>query len=409
MGASKLRHGGFLEVCRSAVCWIFLGLAFFAPLVAWIAWRWGRGHRDIQMVVFRVQGDSMAPTLVGIHDLADCCVCEMTWPIQRNSANHKESLVCFHCGETTRRIHDSSPDLVAMKAIDNGDQGSGDIKDLRRGDLVAVNWQGKQRLKRVAAVCGDSVDQVGLHLIVNGQRLEDLLAREDTLAVPLPWMPVDLDHRRRQTRWFSDQGWYRDEEGNWIASSSDWLTYHHRSIHHQNGASEIWDDYPYNVEVDRKLQSVDRLRLQMDVTNARQMTVEIAFWCSDGPRSISINPKGNQECEVSSLISERTDGVPVSPRRPVAVRVKQGQGTLSNLTLMRLIQYRIRPHDDATIYPLTMKAGELFVVGDNVPLSIDSRDVGKLKTDQVFGKVTRFISPGLPKKKLAEPREDRGH
>jgi signal peptidase I len=44
------------------------------------------------------------------------------------------------------------------------------------GDVVAVRWDGHRRIKRVAAVGGDTVSISAGRLLVNGQRLEDRLA-----------------------------------------------------------------------------------------------------------------------------------------------------------------------------------------------------------------------------------------
>ena len=59
----------------------------------------------------------------------------------------------------------------------------------------------------------------------------------------------------------------------------------------------------------------------------------------------------------------------------------------SCLQLARQIEYRLRPHDDRSRYPIRLGSSEYFVLGDNVPVSLDSRDFGVIQERAVKGRV----------------------
>jgi len=77
--------------------------------------------------------------------------------------------------------------------------------------------------------------------------------------------------------------------------------------------------------------------------------------------------------------------VPVTKSRPIAISASHSDVAIRNLRVTRSLEYRLRPRDDRSPYPLKLKAGSCFVLGDNVPLSVDSRQLGALPTSQIVG------------------------
>ena len=45
------------------------------------------------------------------------------------------------------------------------------------------------------------------------------------------------------------------------------------------------------------------------------------------------------------------------------------------------------PQDELVVYPITLKEGQIFVLGDNRAVSIDSRTIGPVATSQTRGKI----------------------
>jgi type IV secretory pathway protease TraF len=60
---------------------------------------------------------------------------------------------------------------------------------------------------------------------------------------------------------------------------------------------------------------------------------------------------------------------------------------LRQLTVRRRVEYRTGPSDNRDRYPLTLSEGEYFLVGDNVPISRDSRHWGGVGGDRIVGRV----------------------
>ena len=159
-------------------------------------------------------------------------------------------------------------------------------------------------------------------------------------------------------------------------AGSDWLIYQHRSIHEGNKVSCIWDDYPCNIGLSRKLQPARRLVLRGVAHTSDRALLQVVFWIGDQPVGLTWKIERDGEFSVSSDEALPVNDVPVTTVAPVALRVVAGDLKLSRLQLSRQIEYRLRPHDDHTCYPMELANDEYFVVGDNVPVSLDSRNFG---------------------------------
>jgi hypothetical protein len=163
-------------------------------------------------------------------------------------------------------------------------------------------------------------------------------------------------------------------------------------VYDQDRPSPVWDDYPFNVGLQRKLYSVDRFSCQGEIHCQSQATLEVAFWSNTGSALASVTISGSQHFTVSFHDAVAADGLPVSSHSPVAVRFIGGPVELVSLSIYRLIEYRVRPHDDRDRYPLRIGAGQCFVLGDNVPVSVDSRDLGPVPISSIVGLVTKVVA-----------------
>jgi type IV secretory pathway protease TraF len=361
----------------------FLAAAFLVllPVVAWTSWWRGQSRKAAESAIMRIDGGSMAPSLIGTHRTADCDFCHLQWPVTVQAESVATKTFCFHCGKAATVTGEvSRGDVVRVRPLDTS---QGDTS-LSRGDLVAVRWGGKQRVKRILGMPGDRVDIRGSMLIVNGQRFDDLLIRDEGRVFPLPWMLVDNDSKRMKSRWQSTNGWTRSDSGHWVSEETHWLVYQHQSHHDQNGMSRIWDDYPFNVHVDRKLYPVDRLRVTIDSSEPVGLTFEVAFWTPDGNRAVTLQASSGPRFAINtSMVGSPTDA-PVDPQHPIAIR-STNPVRLACIKLERANQYRIRPEDDLSQYPVTLGQNQYFVVGDNTPISIDSRSIGTVTENQIIG------------------------
>jgi type IV secretory pathway protease TraF len=381
-----------------------IALTVLAVGLAWIGWTAGRvrsaavnGSGPPPTTNQRVvAGASMAPTLLGPSCSALCKVCNLTWsldPVAADLPPHR--LLCSHCGQTMSL---QQPTATAPDSADRVEvQSLGSDRRLFRGQLVAVRPVGaKPFIKRVVALPDDTVDidPKGRHLLVNGQRIEDtLFSRSEIL--PLPRFLVDRDRSRAESRWASaPQAWTRDAQRGWHldpASDAGWLVYGHQSVYDGNQPSGVLDDYPYNVAAQRRLQPVDRLFLSGHCQSQTPATIQVAFWSETETLIASVDVDRDSDFSVSCYDAVASTGGPLAPpvreTCPVAIRVQGQSVTLSALVVERLVQYRLRPTDDRTVYPLKLGPGQLFVLGDNVPVSVDSRDYGCVRDDEIEGTV----------------------
>jgi type IV secretory pathway protease TraF len=385
-------------------------LVLITPLLVWSAWQWGqRDAKPISDVMpisdlhsFQVTGNSMAPTLLGACKIAECELCQLYWYVDVTSTRRKSSRVlCSHCGEQMKfvdraqipQVNEIAADVVEIRPLSMQTL-SADATDLKRGDLVAIEWDGQLHVKRIAALPGDVVKLDGPRLKIDDKRFEDLLV-ESKSPVDLPQFLVDDDSRREVSRWSSeatDSPWQRTDSRRWRwtgPSMSPWLIYNHKSVYDHDRPSRVWDDYQINVGLDRKLYGVDRLQLDGTVHCQSPTAVLIAFWSGAGNVLGTISVSKDQTLAVSYHDGALADDLPVTAEHPIAIRVAAGPFTFESLKIQRLIEYRLRPGDDRDRYPLPVGPGQCFVLGDNVPVSVDSRDMGLVPISSIVGLVTK--------------------
>lgn len=348
-----------------------------------------------------VSGASMVPTLLGPSAAAHCATCRLNCRVDAGAIDATpQRVLCSHCG---RPLHIDRSVISPQRSAVNADIVDVVAKDRdevpARGSLIAATReQSPWFVKRLIGLPGDviGVHEDGMHLTLNGRRIEDALVEMDD-RFPLPRFLVDDDRFRQQSRWSSPGGetetsWQRDAQRRWHSSSDadgTWLIYSHASVYDQDIPSAVLDDYQYNVTLTRKLQPVDRFSIAGRCECSGTANLQVAFWSADKASIASLEVKDGQRFATSFHKSTRADGLPVSPSEPVAIRVTGKSVVLSSLKIHRLIEYRLRPRDERTPYPLRIDAGEVFVLGDNVPVSVDSRDFGSLAIEDVVGIVSR--------------------
>jgi len=362
-------------------------VVFASLIVGGIGWR--RGLKSD--FLFAIHGPSMAPTLLGEHRIASCVACGFDWPV--TISDDDTPAVCFHCGDQARVANSAHvASLVVVRPYEQERTGGSRADALRSGDVIAIGGQEMLRIKRIAAVPGDIVDLNGVSLLVNGEPMAQRMSLQAELKVPISVMRFEMDDRREISRW-QGEGWKRSSQRAWKSAARNWLIYHHRSIHERNQASCVWDDYPYNVGLNRKLYPANRIVFTSKAVCQGQGLLEVVFWVGDRAVGITCEVEGKCELNISSDEAAAVQVAPVSAEAPVAIRVLAGSVQLSCLQLGRQVEYRLRPHDDPACYPIELGSDEYFVVGDNVPTSSDSRDFGVIEERTIKGRVELSESP----------------
>ncbi len=384
------------------------------------------GNDPLALVTAEVQvtGASMAPTLLGPHAELICQACRVIWAANWQPALRPVTpVICWNCG--------------AAVAIDSVSIQPGSLVRLHPlaaqpdspaiGELVAVltiapsqDADGSLSVKRVVAGPGQTITHVRGSLLVDG----------DPILPETIWIPVHDDaHRRDGQSWWQPHASGTQSEGTEkvaveatsagfkfqpIAGTADdaqpprsrWLVYHHRSVHHGMRPDRIRDDVPGNVSEVRALLPVSRLRLSLRVQARSAVTLEAAFWDGVATRIDRYAlPEGVQKLQI---VGPRRDATPTAAAgdaaeipelgppalgetSPLAVRVvladvSTGAAELSELQIDRPLQYGIDERLAATRdWPTVLSADQYFVLGDNVPLSIDSRHFGPIARSRIVG------------------------
>lgn len=242
------------------------------------------------------------------------------------------------------------------------------------GDLVAIRWEGKRRVKRIAAIGGQTVAVEAGRLIVDGKRLEDHLAEKSEINLPPARIPVES----------TPESWSLSDDGLW-------LVYRHQNQHAGDRPTAIMDDYPINQDVARQLNPVDHLILEFTgASSFLESDATVEFYVDGAVR------RGRFRDRIArSRDAELTDASPLTDERPIRIQWLEGLDKKA-LSIYREVEYRVDGPTAFKGYPCLLAEDQVFLVGDNVPVSVDSRSFGQISLDNVIGIVEKVTNPSSP-------------
>jgi hypothetical protein len=391
------------QVSRFVVGLMFLGL--FASC---------RPNTPPKMAATRVTGASMSPTIWGESIEVLCPACTIHWRVNWQVAMRPQRpFPCWNCGHTIDHAHFTDLEYSKNRSSDHViiDGDAYRHASPQVDQIVAIGNSQAVRIKRIVAVAGD---------VVSSQ--DGVLYRNDRPVVSdAPWIAVHDDrHRDRDKSW-----WAFDETTSaqvaektfngfrieMTPSDEDFpsrsplpavrLLYQHRSPYNGLRPERVGDDYPGNLNETRPLHPVDSLglRVTFDVDQATELRCWL--WKSTGPRfethRLSLGTHALQvrwhdtESTKSELMRAETGTAPLSlgKLQPICIEVLKGALHIRHLQVERPIQYTIDTRrSDAIKLPVLLQADQYFVVGDNVPVSIDSRYEGPIDRSDIMGRVS---------------------
>ena len=387
---------------------------FIATLVFFGLFASCRPNTPSKIAATRVSGASMAPTIWGESLEVFCPACTIHWRVNWQVAMRPQrAFPCWNCGHTIDHAPFTALEYSKNRSSDqimiDGDayQHSSPQVD----EIVAIGDSKAVRIKRIVAVTGD---------VVSSQ--DGVLHRNDQPIVSdAPWIAVHDDrHRDRDKSWWafdkttSAQVAEKTFDGfRMVMTPSDedspsksplpaaHLLYQHRSPYNGLRPERVGDDYPANLNENRALHPVDSLglRVTFDVDQATELRCWL--WKSTDPRCEThrLSPGTHalqirwQDAEAKKLelMQDEVGTVPPSlgKLQPICIEVLKGSLHIRHLQVERPIQYTIDTRRSDTIkLPVLLQADQYFVVGDNVPVSIDSRYEGPIDRSEIMGRVS---------------------
>ncbi len=371
-----------------------------------------------------VSGSSMVPTLRGKYVVAHCPRCEMLFDVGAEFAAHTTFAACPRCTEPFVRLT-----ALPFQASDRLwiDRTAFARRAPRRWEVavwVCPHDAAQLCVKRVVGLAGESVFFAEGDVWVNGEILRKSLAEQSVLRqvvhvadgiVPRWKAQNGAAWRWQEVRWQCQA----DEDG-----EEHWLQYA------QLKGQPVTDDSSYNAGVSRRLNRVRDFMLGGKLRVAGEAAVALEI--DDGQHvyraivqpseeAIRFEQEGEllMQGHLSALICDQLQaGEPVeivfsnfdrqlllalgghvelefplpegkSPTvgsaEPVAVGAWGGMVSLEGLALYRDVYYdspTMRNAADA----VSLGRGEYFLLGDNAPISVDSRRWGPVPGRLLLGK-----------------------
>ena len=370
-----------------------------------------------------VSSGSMAPALLGPHGFLRCDVCGAEFECDA-FRDGSAPAVCPNCGWPQSHSHER---LVAGDRIliDRATLGS---RPIRRWDMMVFRRPQpphEYAVKRVAGLPGEAVEIHDGHVYIDGAIARHDLAEQRAEAILVHDTAHWPDDARLPPRWHADpvDSWRSQPGGGCrheksakspAANKTDWLRY----FHWKRGLGDpatiedapLTDDDSYNPDTSRKLNEVDDVMLvaQLSTAGPGDLYVQVGPEGADAYR-IEITPatgrilvRHNQAelarrersyevlQKVSELVVTTFDGelaialdgevlatVPWRREHPPAAEAF-GIGAAGLEVDVRRLQiwrgiYYTSPQTVVDTSPRLLGPDEYFVLGDNSPVSVDSR------------------------------------
>lgn len=320
----------------------------------------------------RIEGSSMAPTLLGPHVEVVCPHCEHRFAVAADQVPRFRPYVCPDC----RQKFNATPTEVTLGERMWVNRAQLAISDVERWDVVVFRCPDRVEslcIKRVLGLPGEHVDFSSGDLLIDGNVLRKSLDEQMQLR--------QLVHRERQKL----LTWNTDDE-RWQFSANAWRHSGDESrLVYQPAGGTVTDDLGVNQTAMRPIYAALDLMVATKAKLAPGANVRLVAKLANG-RVIeqSIDRAGESQI-VWSLFDRQAllavDGqvvwreeLPTAwPDQPRLSVVATGDVQLGELSVWRDAYYHTRPVDRWPAAGVTLAADELFVVGDNVAISLDSR------------------------------------
>ncbi len=405
---------------------------------------------DGLVVPYRVAGSSMAGALLGVHREVVCGDCGCPFACGTDVSPVAPRAVCLNCGYAANDL-ESLPDVGGDYVL--VDRTAFSIRPPRRWEIVAFrrSSQADQILvKRVVGLPGESIEIRHGDVYADGRLLRKDLAQQRALAVLVhdasfqprrePARPRRWRAERADSRWkavgagFAHAAGPQDEP-------IDWLVYHHGR---QSPVTDLSGYNPWQPRREEDVHPVADLMLSFRLgyvsgggtfhvrmgDGRDRFEARLTFERDQGHYGVFCNDRrlphaagklsaarGQRLVEVSlvdqqfllaldgrTLVAwsyERPEPRPIPSACPLAIGVQGLQATVGDLRVYRDVYYTdpMGSHGPGPSNPpRRLGAGQYYVLGDNSPVSEDSRQWPK------WGEVDAKLFVGKPLAAVAPAR-----
>lgn len=335
-----------------------------------------------------VAGSSMAPNLRGPHVSVSCEQCELQFDI--GGEFDTTSVECPRCD--TRQILSDSPEIERGDRLVI-DRAAFQLRNPRRWEPVVFrsSADGQLTVKRVVGLPGETIQLSGGEVLVNRKPASrNLTTLRATRQV--------VHHQIDRSRHWSGQGGWKWSDNKWQCVADD----NGRSILIFTVPSDqpLMNDVPYNNGVTQRLLPPRYLAISARVrlANGARMIVAIGgdSWTFSGAGEWDVElyayGRTPQVFVGGSPVQNRTGvafGRKLNPLAPISIHLYDGRAELSDLTVYRDTYYASLNEEHGIAEPMEsvkLKDDEIFVLGDNVPVSVDSRHWGPVPLRLLVGR-----------------------
>jgi signal peptidase I len=367
---------------------------------------------------FLISTGSMAPHLLGYHKRVVCPECGFEFARGTDvdgPANQPAVATCINCGRTgidVSKVPRNEGDQLLVHKL------PWLFSDVKRFEPMVFRRPGKATtafVKRVVGLPGESIQIIDGNIYADDRLCRKTLAQQRGLCVTV----YDDNFRPPggQRRWTTGPGWSEHDNGFRFAAmdnSISWLTHHHLDIQ-QPGS--VRDRYAYNPRQPRsRTRPVDEVLVTFELIagdSPARFFIELLTtshrvrWTRDSAartQSLSVDgrtvksvplktpqPGKRLVFEFSTIdqsLRAAVDGQlvlpplalskPVAPRQPepdelLRLGAAAGDLEIHGLRIDRDVYYRGSHGQHGTTSPWQLGPDEFFMLGDNSPVSLDSR------------------------------------
>jgi len=388
----------------------------------------------------KIVGSSMSPTLRGAHYAIDCLGCGIQFSCDPEQADERANVICPNCGSATERDRWKMTVADPVSVLPDSKIRRWDIIAFERDRATGSTPNYELMTKRVVGLPGESIQFENGNLFANQVLISKPLEIQKQMRIlvcdskfqsapslnwPLtPETPWEFKNRQFQLRTPPNAGNFA------------WFDFNYQKNYFQTevskGSPALEDFYGYNQSLSRKLNRIDEVFVELNIRlnggtlgwrfgnqtelyefriNEALSEIQILVGAPNGtPKALlhranisaALNDVQQRPIQIEFSSFDRVLRVAVNgtelwthPLNPVGVPITQtmlsfgGNSDVAKIDRIRIWRDLYYFDADASKAPEKTAIAGFFVIGDNVPLSHDSRhwEQPGVAVESVKGKV----------------------